>query len=170
MKNAGTLEQYLPVLVAMTALGSGLIAGVFFAFSSFVMAALGRLPSSQGIAAMQSINIAVVNPVFMTVLFGTAALGALLAAWALRVWQSPGAEYLLAGGLLALTGAALVTIMFNVPLNDTLARVDPASAGGAEVWGRYLSEWTAWNHLRTAASLLGAAALTIAFCRLDQAR
>lgn len=171
MQNAAPLEQqYLPSLVAIAALGAGLIAGVFFAFSSFVMGALGRLPAAQGIAAMQSINIVVVNPVFMTALFGTAVLCALLAAWALRVWQSAGAGYLLAGSLLYVGGAALVTIFFNVPLNDALARVDPASASGAEVWGRYLSEWTAWNHVRTAASFLAAAAFTLAFCRIDQVR
>src|SRR5258705_6992637 len=44
-----------------TALGAGLVAGVFFAFSSFVMAALARLPPAQAIAAMQSINVTVVN-------------------------------------------------------------------------------------------------------------
>jgi uncharacterized membrane protein len=50
-------------LVALaTALGCGLIAGVFFAFSTFVMKALGSLLPAQGIAAMQSINLAVLNP------------------------------------------------------------------------------------------------------------
>jgi uncharacterized membrane protein len=45
------------VLTVVAALGCGLNAGVFFAFSSFVMAALRRLPPAQGIAAMQSINV-----------------------------------------------------------------------------------------------------------------
>jgi uncharacterized membrane protein len=45
-----------------TALGCGLVAGVFFAFSSFVMPALKRLPPAQGIAAMQSINKLAVTP------------------------------------------------------------------------------------------------------------
>ena len=52
------------VLTFVSALGSGLIAGFFFAFSIVVMKALAQQPPPQGIAAMQSINIAVLNPVF----------------------------------------------------------------------------------------------------------
>ncbi|MGD9741821.1 MAG: hypothetical protein AB7V53_04220, partial [Dongiaceae bacterium] len=61
------METLLPVLTFLSALGAGLIAGLFFAFSSFVMAALARLPADQGVAAMQSINTAVLNPVFFAV-------------------------------------------------------------------------------------------------------
>jgi uncharacterized membrane protein len=64
-----------------TALGCGLVAGVFFAFSSFVMPALKRLELGQGIAAMQSINILAVTPAFMTALFGTAVACLGLVAW-----------------------------------------------------------------------------------------
>ncbi|WP_010496926.1 hypothetical protein [Paenibacillus elgii] len=53
-------------LTYASALGSGLIAGLFFAFSTFVMSALARLPAEQGIAAMQSINVTVLNPLFYT--------------------------------------------------------------------------------------------------------
>jgi uncharacterized membrane protein len=34
------------------------------------MKALARLPSAEAIAAMQSINITILNPVFLTVFFG----------------------------------------------------------------------------------------------------
>ncbi len=49
-------------MILFCALGSALVAGVFFAFSTFVMKALGRLQPEQGIAAMQSINVTVLNP------------------------------------------------------------------------------------------------------------
>jgi uncharacterized membrane protein len=62
-----------------TVLGCGLIAGVFFAFSAFIMSALARIEPTQGITAMQSINITVINPLFMTALFGTAAACVFLA-------------------------------------------------------------------------------------------
>src|SRR5688572_15570730 len=92
------------VLTLVAALGCGLVGGVFFAFSSFVMKALGRLPAPQGIAAMQSINVVVINPLFMTALFGTAA--ACVAAVIVSVvrWQTPGAACLLGGSLLYLVG------------------------------------------------------------------
>ena len=41
------------VLVVLALLGSAVIGGVFFAFSSFVMKALGRVPCGEGIADMQ---------------------------------------------------------------------------------------------------------------------
>ena len=59
------------VLTLLSALGCGLIGGVFFAFSTFVMKALAALSPPQGIAAMKSINIAVLNPMFLGVFLGT---------------------------------------------------------------------------------------------------
>jgi len=75
-------------------------------------------------------------------------------------WHKPGAGYLLAGSLIYLAGAILVTTIFNVPKNNLLAAVDPASAEGARLWIDYVSSWTAWNHVRTAASIAAAASLT----------
>jgi hypothetical protein len=86
----------LATLVAMA--GSALIAGAFFAFSTFVMKALAALPAPQGIAAMQSINVVVINPLFLIPFAGTAVLSAGLAAAAVLRWQEPGVGYLLAGG------------------------------------------------------------------------
>jgi uncharacterized membrane protein len=148
-------------LTLLSALGCGLIAGVFYAFSAFVMSALTRLPPAQGIAAMQSINVAVINPWFMAAFLGTAAGCAVLALSSLFAWHKPGAVYLLAGGLLYLAGTLLVTIVCNVPRNDALAAVGPASAEGARLWAGYVAGWTAWNHVRTAAALAAAASLTL---------
>ena len=157
-----TLEKILPTLILLAALGSGLIAGVFFAFSSFVMKALSRIPPAEGIAAMQSINIVVLNPVFLSVFVGTAVacLIAIVFSW-LR-WNQPGAVYLLAGGLFYVIGTFLVTMVFNVPRNDALAAVAPASPEGARLWADYLASWTAWNHVRTAAALAAAASFSLA--------
>jgi uncharacterized membrane protein len=149
-------------LTLFSALGCGLVAGVFFAFSSFVMNALARLPAAQGIAAMQSINVVVINPLFMTAFLGTAAACVLLVVSSLLRWREPGAACLLAGGLLYLFGVILVTMVFNVPRNDALAAVAPASPEGASLWTNYLGSWTAWNHVRTAASLLAGTLLTVA--------
>jgi uncharacterized membrane protein len=149
-------------LAAATAIGSGLVAGFFFAFSICVMRALGRLPTDQGIAAMQSINLVVLNPWCFTAFFGTAAACLVLGITAILNWREPAAMCLLAGCLLYLVGSMLVTMAFNVPLNNALAAVDPTSGRGGELWKRYLAGWTAWNHLRTAASLAAAALFTIA--------
>ncbi|MEH2289071.1 anthrone oxygenase family protein [Nostoc sp.] len=149
-------------LTLFTALGCGLVAGVFFAFSTFVMNALARLQPKEGIIAMQSINITAINPLFMLALFGTAVACIFLAVSSVLKWHQPGAAYLLIGSLLYLLGTVLVTIAFNVPLNDALAIAKPDSTEGANLWARYLTNWTFWNHVRTIAAL--AAALTLALC------
>ena len=155
-------DELLVTLKLVSALSCGLIAGTFFAFSAFVMKAFARLPASEGIAAMQSVNIVVVNPVFLGVFVGTAVLcGAAIVVSVLR-WQAPGSGYVLAGSLLYLAGTFLVTMAFNVPRNEALAAVAPASAEGARLWADYLSSWTAWNHVRTAAALAAAASFTMA--------
>lgn len=65
-------EGLLFILKLISALGSGLMAGVFFAFSTSVMKALDQLPPNESIAAMQSINVAIINPLFLSVFLGTA--------------------------------------------------------------------------------------------------
>ena len=145
----------------VTALGCGLIAGVFFAFSTFVMPALKRLPPAQGIAAMQSINKLAVTPAFMTALFGTAVACLGLVAWAVISWGERPAALVLAGGALYLVGAIVVTTARNVPLNDGLATLHPQGADAAGRWDAYVARWTAWNHMRVVASLAAAATLTI---------
>ena len=150
------------LVTLVAALGAGLNGGVFFAFSTFVMPALSRLPASEGIAAMQSINVAAINRWFMGALFGTAAVCALLIALSFFASSKGGSGLSIGGSTLYLAGTILVTIAFNVPRNDALASLEPASAEAANLWARYLREWTAWNHVRAASGLLSAAGLSLA--------
>lgn len=155
-------DRLITSLIFLSALGSGLVAGTFFAFSTFVMGALARLPAAQGIAAMQSINVVVINPLFMGAMFGTTLAGLALGVIAITGWGEPRAVYLLGGALLYLIGTVLVTMVFNVPRNDALAGLDPNSGEAASLWLRYVGEWTSWNHVRTAAALAASAAFILA--------
>lgn len=158
------MDGLLLVLTLLAALGCGMMAGVFFAFSAFVMKALGRLPAEQGVVSMQAINVAAVTPAFMVALFGTAlACGALVVS-ALLAWEERFAPYLLVGSVLYLVGTTLLTVAYHVPRNEALAKVHLHSPGAERHWRRYLSSWTAANHLRAAAALAAAAMLTIALC------
>lgn len=152
----------MTALVLASAVGSALVAGIFYAFSTFIMRALGRLAPRQGIAAMQSINVVVVNPMFLVVFFGTGMLCAF--AIVLVALFDAGAPLVTvaAGGALYLIGCLGVTIAGNVPLNDRLAEIGPDDDGAVAVWDAYLVRWTRWNHVRTAASLAAAACLVIA--------
>ena len=147
------MSDGLFVLTLVTALGAGLIAGAFFAFSTFVMAALGRVPAPEGIRVMQQINLTVINPWFMTALFGTGVACLAVATYALADWDASYGAYLIAAAALYVIGCLGVTMAFNVPRNNALARVVPASAEAETVWRPYLVEWTAWNTVRTVASL-----------------
>lgn len=153
------------LLLLAAALGAGLVAGVFFAFSTFVMKALGRIPEEHGIRAMQSINVVVLNAWFLGVFLGTAALCVLatvIAPFATSAGEGSVTAWTLAGCALYLVGTLLVTIVRNVPRNEALAAVDAASSEGALLWADYLVSWTFWNHIRTAAALIAAACFTLA--------
>jgi uncharacterized membrane protein len=156
-----TVNDSFFVLKLFAALGCGLIAGVFFAFSTFVMKALGQQLPAQGIATMQSINITVINPWFMTAFLGTAAVCAFFVIFSLFKWQQSTAVYWLVGSLLYLVGTFLVTMIRNVPLNNALAIAKPDSSEGANLWAKYLTNWTFWNHVRTIAALAAAAIFTL---------
>ena len=150
----------------ITALGCGTIAGVFFAFSSFVMKALARLPPNDGIAAMQSINVLAVNSWFLAAFLGTAALCVLVIVAALVQWSEPFAVFLLLGGLAYLAGCFLVTVVFNVPMNNALAALPVAAPDRVDRWTTYLANWTTWNRVRTVASLAASALLTVGLNRI----
>jgi len=155
----------MDVAVLVSALGCGLMAGFFFAFSVCVMKALGDIPPAHGISAMQSVNFAVINPWFLTAFFGTALLSIILSIAGIMRWHEPGAVYVVVGGLLYSLGTFVVTILFNVPRNNALAAVAATSTEGAALWADYLIAWTKWNHVRTIAALAGAASFTIALTR-----
>ena len=149
-------------IVATTAVGAAATGGVFFAFSAFVMSGLHRLPPAQGIAAMQSINVTAVRPAFMTALFGTGALCVYLGVRGVLDWGDRRATLLVVGSAVYLGGVILLTIAYHVPMNDSLATVDPHAAGAAAEWSDYVDRWTAANHVRAAAGVGSAAVLVAA--------
>jgi uncharacterized membrane protein len=156
------VDQLLLALTLLAALGCGLVAGVFFAFSSFVMKALAQLPTPQGIAAMQSINAVVLNRWFLGVFVGTAAACLLAVICAFLRWHTGNAVILLVGGALYLIGSFAVTALFNVPKNDVLAKLAPSAPASANGWAEYVASWTKWNHVRTVAALAAAASFSLA--------
>ncbi|MBS1679381.1 MAG: DUF1772 domain-containing protein [Actinobacteria bacterium] len=150
------------VLTFVTALGCALAAGVFYAFSAFVMAGLDLRPPATAVAAMQGINRTAPRPPLMLVLFGTAPLCLAVAVIALVERDGADSWLALVGAAVYLVGAIAVTMACNVPLNERLARVDPAGPAAAEEWRRFDRPWRAWNHVRTVSSLAATAAMIAA--------
>ncbi|MFF5075718.1 DUF1772 domain-containing protein [Actinoplanes sp. NPDC000266] len=152
------MTRFWDVLAAATVVGSGLMAGVFFAFSAFVMSGLRRLPDQAGAAAMRSLNVTAQRAPLMIALFGVSALCVAVAARALGTWSQPGSGWLLAGAILTFAGALGVTIVVNVPLNNRLNAETIA-------WSSYLAGWNPANHARTVLCLAGCAVLLVGLLR-----
>lgn len=148
--------------VLAAAVGSGLMAGIFFTFSVVVMPALQRRPAAEGMAAMQTMNVVIVNPLFAVLFVGTGVASAASIVLLLIGPARAGEPAAAAGGVLYLVGALVVTGAANVPRNDALDAADPVRADGADLWTRYLREWTAWNHVRTASTTAALALFVLA--------
>jgi uncharacterized membrane protein len=134
------------------AVGSGIVGGVLFAFSTFVMAALDELPPNQAIDAMQAINRRAPNPLFMAALFGTAIATVVIEVDAVQHLSKPGSRLRMTAGALYLLGVA-TTAGYHVPKNNGLAKVNSTIANAGNIWKNYSSSWTALNHVRTGTSL-----------------
>ncbi|MEE4660548.1 MAG: anthrone oxygenase family protein [Halieaceae bacterium] len=155
------MTSLLTAAVIAAIVGSAMIGGIFFAFSSFIMKALDRLPSPEGMAAMQSINKVILNRSFLGLFMGTAVLSALLLGLAIFNGQAPGSIWLSAGAAAYLLGTFLLTGMGNVPLNERLDKVSRDSAEASEIWALYLQRWTRLNTVRTVMALLAAVFLLV---------
>ena len=131
----------------MAITGAGLVTGLLFAFSNFVMRSLAALPDDKGMFAMQRVNETILNPVFLVLFLGTPVLCAIIVFKSVMQAGTPGSLFLLTGALAYLIGPFAITLLFNVPLNNKLAEAELSTAN--EVWPVYQKQWQRWNHLRT---------------------
>ena len=146
-----------PALLWTSAIGCGLMAGVYFAFSAFIMTSLGRIAPAAGVAAMQAMNVDIVKSSFIPVFLLTTLTAASLAVLGVVRWGQPGSALMVIGGAIYVLGMFVVTMAVNQPMNVALMRVDAASPQGLAYWSHYLTEWTKWNHVRTVASIVATA-------------
>lgn len=143
-------------------IGCGLMAGIFFTFSNFAIRALNQAKSANAVSVMQAINVTIVNPLFLLIFLGTPLASGILIIAALASWQTHQSGLVVAGGLAYLLGCLLVTVAFNIPLNNQLARVSVQSAEAETAWRNYAVSWTRWNHIRTISAVLALVLFTLA--------
>ncbi|HZN83487.1 MAG TPA: anthrone oxygenase family protein [Mycobacterium sp.] len=147
------------ILTSLAALFSAAAGGMMYTFSTFVMRGLDRTGPVDAITAMRGINAeANANPAFLLGYFGATILALIVGVMAVVKLNQPGSWLVLVGAVFALLGA-VITMVFNVPLNNHLDTVNPdglSVADAAREWQAYFSTWTAWNHARTATSFVGA--------------
>ena len=154
------METLFSATLWAAAIGCGLIAGVYFTFSAFVMRSLTAIPVASAVSAMDSINRVIVSSAFLPLFFGTTLASALLVGSVLL--PSPATSYAAIGGVIYLVGMFICTVAFNVPLNNKLAALDPDSEEADLFWPVYAQTWTRWNHVRTVASTATAVLYTYA--------
>ena len=150
-------------VIFFTCIGTGIMAGLFFSFSTFIMEALGKISSESGMNAMKSINRTILNPLFKVIFFGTALMTLFLLITTLFNSEWNGRTYIISGSLLYLVGIYLVTIIFNVPLNDRLDRTDSTNYSSQQMWKSYIKKWTIWNHIRTVTAVGTLACFVLGF-------
>jgi uncharacterized membrane protein len=145
------------LLTLLTAVAAAVVGGVFFAFSGFVMAGLGRAPEEVGASAMAEINVTALRPPLMLLLFGTALACLVVLVRGLLAGSWPE----VAGAAVYLAGCLGVTAAGNVPLNNRLLTAVATGTDVAPTWRQYLRRWTALNHLRSGAGALASLLLLL---------
>jgi len=154
-------EWLLSVLLVAGAVGSAVVGGLYFGFSTSVMGALDRQPPGHAVAAMKAINEIILNPAFFIAFFGPAVISAVLLVVSFFRLADPATPFVIAGALLYLAGSFGVTMAINVPLNDRLAALSSAEEM-EKGWRDYSRPWTWWNSFRTWMSALAALAFILA--------
>ena len=151
------------VLFALALLAGALSAGFFYTFSILVMPALATADAATAIVAMQKINLSVRTALFAFAFFGAPALALLAAATAGLAGHRRAAWLALLGGLLQVGAVFAVTMLVNVPLNETLAPVAASGPAAAATWASYDAQWTPWNHVRAVGAAVSFLVLLAAF-------
>jgi uncharacterized membrane protein len=152
------------ILTAIAAIASAAAGGMMYVFSTFVMSGLNRTGPVEAITAMRGINAeANSSAAFLLAYLGAAVLALVVGVIAAAQLRRPGRWWVLVGAAFGIL-AAIITMAFNVPLNDHLDAVDPTGLSGADAareWLAFHTSWTAWNHVRTVTAFVAAALMLI---------
>jgi uncharacterized membrane protein len=137
-----------PILLA-SALACGLQAGTYYTWASGVMPGLARVDDRTFVHAMQQMNVAIVNPVFMLTFLGAPALALV----AIASTDGPARKWVIAGAALAVA-TVVITGAGNIPLNNTLDAAGPIDkiADLGAVRDAFESSWVRLNIARAVTS------------------
>jgi uncharacterized membrane protein len=161
------MHTFVLIVVAIT---TALIAGLFYAYSCSVNPGLSRLSDAQYIAAMQSINRAIVNPLFMLSFMGTLVMLPLSVYLHYGVPVMDRFYLLLVATVIYAVGVFGVTIFGNVPLNNALDKVNLQLLSSEELYTKRMIFEGPWNNLhriRSIASFLTLLCVVLA-CLCDK--
>ena len=165
------MSPFFFILIQLSILAYALVAGVFLAFSDFIMRSLSLTGGTGGVEAMQVINREVFRWVFMALFLGMAAMSLVIVGYGATNLAHPSGGLILVAGLVYLSGCFVVTVFFNVPMNEALAGMNLSDDATHAYWtGTYLPRWTFWNTVRTLACGASAALLLFGLLWMTQAQ
>ena len=111
---------------------------------------------------MQAINVAVFRWIFMTLFLGMAGVSLLLVSFGLFGLQTALADWWIGVGLIYLLGCVAVTVFFNVPLNEALAKMPAEQSETQHYWQQiYVPRWSIWNSIRATACVAASVVMLI---------
>lgn len=165
------MSTFFFILMQFAILAYALVAGVFLAFSDFIMRSLAHSGGVGGVEAMQVINREVFRWVFMALFLGMAAVSVVIAGYAWLGLSDPAGTLIGVAALVYLFGCFGVTVAFNVPMNEALAGMELSSEDTRDYWLQsYVPRWTFWNSVRTGAAALSAALLLFGLLWMTQSQ
>ncbi len=146
------MSIWFTLLIQFSILGFAILAGVFLAFSDFIMRSLALTSGTGGIEAMQVINREVFRWIFMALFLGLVPVSLILVGFGLTSLDGTARTMIVLAGVVYLIGSFGVTIRFNVPMNEMLAGMETGRDITKMYWSDvYLPRWVFWNSVRTAA-------------------
>ena len=137
------------ILLGITTFCTALMAGLFYSYSCSVMLGLKTLTDLQFIESMQAINKAIQNPVFFLAFFGTLLF---LPANIYFHYSHPATTQFwlfVIAGILYVAGVFCVTVLGNIPLNNSLDRFQVSNASTAAIHVCRVNFEGSWNRLNT---------------------
>ena len=157
--------------LALATLTTGLVAGVFYAWSVTVVPGLAALPDASYVAATNAMTRKIANPLFFASFLGAVPFLILALALHLRRPRSERFRLVALACVLYIGGGFLVTMIVSAPMAYQLAAVDPDAPTRvlAEARDAYEGTWNFWNWVRTVFSTLAFVAL-IGACLLREER
>jgi uncharacterized membrane protein len=158
-------------VLALAAVATGLIAGVYYAFACAVMPGLARSSDRTFLETMQNIDKQIENPVFFLSFFGALLLPA-CALLQQRKLGNRGAMLWTAVGLGLYVAGLLTTMGVNIPLNNDLAAAGAAASipDPARVREHFEATWNLWNTTRAVLSTAALVCLVRALLLHDRSR
>jgi len=152
------------ILMAIAIISTGLMAGIFLTWTNAVTPGIGKLNDMIYLKALQSMNRAILNPLFYVVFM--LPIISMLISTAINYGSNKVCNFklLLMATVIYTGGVFIVTIFGNIPLNELLNQTDLGSKSVVELSTlreKIEIKWNQFNLIRTITSFTSFALLVL---------